>query len=443
MSKQAKWSILLLVGAIAIAALMIVLRPEPEEQEAPVSVPLVQTAPYQVSTGAIEIYGTGTVQPLEEVTLGAEVSGRLVYVNPAFKEGNRVPSGAVLFRIDPSDYNNRVRSAQADIAAQDVAVMQAQEEMTIAAAELERFADRQATRAELSRSIDANDYAARILPPEGLGSAAPQVAAPEAAEANVLATREPQLRSAQAARERAEAQLADARLALSRTVVRAPFAGIVRSESASVGTLVQPGQALGSLVASTSYEVRISLTEAEAVLVPALFEAGRVRVPAEVTLDYGDHAYRWSAYVDRVDPILDPETRTIDVFLRVPNPMRGGVPVDAGAETAVAPPPLLLGSFVSAAITGGSTQPFARIPLEALRPDNRVWVLRDGKLAIVPVEVLQRTDTFAYVTGEGLGEGGYVVTSPLRTPVQGMPLRREGENADAGAETGEGKGEAQ
>jgi multidrug efflux pump subunit AcrA (membrane-fusion protein) len=430
MSKQAKWAILLLVGAVAIAAVMIALRPQPEEQEAAESVPLVQTAPYEVSIGAIEVYGTGTVQPLEEVTLGAEVAGRLVYVNPAFKEGNRVPAGAVLFRIDPSDYNNRVRSAQADIAAQDVAVLQAQEEMAIAAAELERFASRQASREELSRSIDANDYAARILPPEGLGSAAPRSATAEAGDPNVLATREPQLRSAQAARERAEAQLADARLALSRTVVRAPFAGIVRSESASVGTLVQPGQALGSLVASTSYEVRISLTESEAVLVPALFEAGGARVPAEVTLDYGDHAYRWSAYVDRVDPILDPETRTIDVFLRVPNPMGGGVPVDPDEASNFAHPPLLLGSFVSAAITGGSAVPFARIPLAALRPDNQVWVLRDGKLQIIPVEVLQRTDAFAYVTGEALGEGGHAITSPLRTPVEGMPLRSEGEGSD-------------
>lgn len=426
MSKQARWAILLLVGAVAIAAVMIALRPQPAEQEAPVSVPLVQTVPYEVTSGAIEVYGTGTVQPLEEVTLGAEVSGRLVYVNPAFREGKSVPAGAVLFRIDPTDYANRVRSAEADIAAQEVAVLQAQEEMAIATAELERFASREASRAELSRSIDANDHAARILPPEGLGRAAPETATQAAAaQANVLATREPQLRAARAARERARAQLADARLALSRTVVRAPFAGIVRSESAAVGTLVQPGQALGTLVASNSHEVRISLTEAEAVLVPALFAASPVRVPAQVTLNYGDHAYRWSAYVDRVDPILDPETRTINVFLRVPNPMTGGTPVDA-AETIVAPPPLLLGSFVSAAITGSSARPFARIPLEALRPDNQVWVLRDGKLAIVPVEVLQRTDEFAYVTGEGLGQGGHVITSPLRTPVEGMELRHEG-----------------
>ena len=427
MSKQARWAILLLVGAVAIAALMIALRPEPEEQEVVTGAPLVQTAAYEVTTGAIEIQGSGTVQPREEVTLGAEVSGKLVYVNPAFQEGGRVPSGAVLFRIDPSDYNNRVQSARADIAAQDVAVLQAQEEMAIAEAELERFAQRQSSREALSQSIDSNDYAARILPPEGLRTASPARASARAEEPNILATREPQLRSARAARERAEAQLADARLALSRTVVRAPFAGIVRSESASVGTLVQPGQSLGTLVASGAYEVRISLTEAEAALVPALFSAGSTRVPAQVMLDYGDTTWRWDAYVDRVDPILDPETRTIDVFLRVNNPMRGGVAVASEEDSTSAGPPLLLGSFVNATITGGSEQPYARIPLTALRTDNQVWVMRGGKLAIVPVDVLQRTDDFAWVSGEGLGEAGHVVISPLRTPVEGMALRREGD----------------
>lgn len=424
MSKQAKWAILILVGALAIAAAMIALRSEPEEQELAESVPLVQTAAYDVTTGAIEIQGSGTVQPREEVTLGAEVSGKLVYVNPAFQEGGRVAAGAVLFRIDPADYNNRVRSAQADIAAQDVAVLQAREEVAIAEAELERFAQRQSSRAALSRSIDDNDYAARILPPEGLQSADATVRddAP-----NRLATREPQLRSAQAARERAQAQLADARLALSRTVVRAPFTGVVRSESASVGTLVQPGQSLGTLVASDTYEVRISLTEAEAALVPALFSGGGGRVPAQVMLDYGDTTWRWDAYVDRVDPILDPETRTIDVFLRVNNPMRGGLPMssDENAESTASGPPLLLGSFVTATITGGSERAHARIPLTALRSGNEVWVLRGGELAIVPVEVLQRTDEFAWVSGSGLGEAGFVVTSNLRTPVDGMPLRTE------------------
>jgi multidrug efflux pump subunit AcrA (membrane-fusion protein) len=429
MSRQAIWALLIVAGAALVAAALVLLRPEPAEQEEVAAVPLVQVADYRVSAGAIEIYGSGTVQPREEVTLGAEVAGRLVYVNPSFVEGSPVAAGALLFRIEAADYQNRVRSARADIAAQDVAVLQAREEMAIATAELERFAARETSRSALDASIDDNDYAARILPPERLArNAAPPASG---SQSNVLATREPQLRSAEAARERARAQLADARLALGRTQVRAPFSGIVRSETAAVGTLVQPGQALGSIVASSSYEVSISMTEEQAALIPSLFAAGRTRIPARVMLDFGSATYGWDAYVDRVDPILDPETRMLTVFLRVPDPTRGGERGDGaageGADTAAAPP-LLLGSFVSAAITGGSGRPFARIPLAGLRADDEVWLLREGKLAIVPVEVLQQTDDFAYVAAPALGEGGQVIVSGLRTPVNGMALRRAAES---------------
>ena len=439
MSRQAIWAIALLVGAVAIAAVMIALRPEPEEQEVVATVPLVETVAYTVSEGSLEIFGTGTVQPREEAVLSAEVGGRLTFVSPAFREGGTVGRGSVLFRIDPSDYQNRVRSAQADVAAQDVAVLQAEQEVAIADAELRRFAGREGTRTTAAQTIDDNDYAARILPPEGLARST--ASRTGASDTGVLATREPQLRSSRAARDRASAQLADARLALSRTTVRAPFGGLIRSEAVAPGLLVQPGQNLGSIVATDSFDVRVSLTEGEAALIPALFEAGRARIPATVTLDYGDASYSWDAYVDRADAILDPETRTIDVFLRVPNPLRGGK-LAGGTADAGAAPPLLVGSFVEAAIIAGSARPFAAIPIEALRTDDQVWLLANGKLRIVDVEVIQRTDTTAYVAGAGLGQGGRIVTSALRTPVDGMALRSaanagDSAGANAGAKAGE------
>ncbi len=424
MSRQVKWSIGLLVIAAVIAFAMIALRPEPEEQEVVASVPLVETAPFTVESGPLQVLGSGTVQAREEVTLGAEVSGRITYVSPSFREGGMVREGEVLFRIDASDYRNRVRSAQADVAAQEVAVLQAQEEMAIAARELQRFANREGVRG------GANDAQARILPPSELGSGlAPAFTS---AEPNMLATREPQLRSAEAARDRALAQLADAELALSRTEVRAPFSGLVRSESISVGTLVQPGQALGSVVASNTFEVRVSLTEDEAGLVPTLFAAGGGATPASVEMEFTGATWRWDAVVDRADAILDAETRTIDVFLRVANPMRGGAMVGDGEAGQV--PPLLLGSFVNATIAGVAGEPYAAVPLDALREGDHVWLLAQGKLRIVPVRVIQRTDRMAHVSGEGLGLGGHVVTSNLRTPVDGMELRSESAAGDRAGE---------
>jgi RND family efflux transporter MFP subunit len=424
MNRQVIWSVGLLFAATVIAFAMYILRPQPQEQEVVASVPLVETAIFTVESGPLQVLGSGTVQPREEVTLGAEVSGRIIYVSPSFREGGTVREGEVLFRIDDSDFRNRVRSAQADVAAQEVAVLQAQEEMTIAARELQRFANRDGARSETSSGQ------ARILPPGELETGSTLAAS--TSEPNILATREPQLRSAEAARDRALAQLADAELALSRTEVRSPFNGLVRSESLSVGTLVQPGQSLGSIVASNAFEVRVSLTEDEAGLVPTLFAAGGAATPASVEMEFTGARWRWDSVVDRADAILDPETRTIDVFLRVANPMQSGVMVGDGEGRQV--PPLLLGSFVNATITGVAGEPFAAVPLDALREGDTVWLLAQGKLRIVPVHVIQRTDRMAYVSGEGLGQGGHVITSGLRTPVEGMELRSETSSGDSAGE---------
>ncbi len=423
MTRQGLWALGLIGGAIVLAALMIMLRPEPVEQERVEQAPLVETAVFTAASGPLLVQGAGTVQPREEVTIGAEVSGRLTFVNGNFREGSVVGAGTILFRIDTSDYRNRVRTAQADVAAQDVAVLQAKQEVTIAEAELERFAQRRASGSSLATVVDVDDYASRILPPAGMPKG--DRATPASNEPSQLATREPQLRSARAARERAAANLADARLLLSRTSVSAPFGGIVRSETAAVGTLVQAGQALGSIVSTASYEVRVSLTEAEAALIPGLLRSNGSRIPASVYTDFGGLTYRWEAFVDRADGILDPETRTIDVFLRVPNPLGGGRLVTSGEEAAAASraPPLLLGSFVRAEITGTSLTSFAAIPAEALRSGNTIWVVRGGKLRILPVRVIQRTDDTAYIATPSLATGGRLVTSNLRTPTEGMPVR--------------------
>lgn len=430
MSKQLRYSLLLLVGAIAIGALMVWLRPEPEEEERVEQAPLVEAVAFQAASGPIPVTASGTVQPLEQVVIGAQVAGRLAYVHPRFREGGVVPAGATLLRIEAVDFETQVRIAQADVAAQNVAVLQAQEEVAIAEDELARFAQRETGR-ETGResgagglsSVDGNDYAARILPPERLAQARAGGGNPAA---GVLATREPQLQSARAARERANANLAAAQLSLSRTRVTTPFTGLVLEENVSVGTLVQPGQALGTIVATGAFEVRLSLTADQAALIPGLLQSGR-GAPAAVFYDFGGRTYRWNAVIDRADASLDAETRNVEIFLRVPNPMSGGqLVLEEGEDAAESAPPLLLGAFVRAEINGAVVDSYAAIPASALRPGNEVWVVRDGVLRILPVRVIQRSDEIAYVTTPSLGEGGRLVTSSLAAPTDGMAVRVRG-----------------
>ena len=135
----------ILIGSVAVATFLVSLAPEPERQEPPSPVPFVQTAPVAVGFGAIPVFGAGTVRPSAEIAIAPQVGGRVVWVAPGFLSGGRVAAGQTLFRIEESDYVNRVREAEAELAARQVAFLEAQEEAEIARAEYGRYSGRQAS----------------------------------------------------------------------------------------------------------------------------------------------------------------------------------------------------------------------------------------------------------------------------------------------------------
>lgn len=392
----------ILGGAVVLAAVMIALRPDPPLREPGSQAPFVTTAPATGRDGAIPVYSAGTVRPRAEIDVAAQINGKVASVAPAFLSGGRVSAGEVLFRIDDADYLNRVQQARANVAAQLVGLLQAEEEARIARAEYEGFLRR--------RADDA--------PPPG--------------EASPLTLREPQLAAARAALARDSAALADAELALSRTEVRAPFSGIVRTEMVDVGQFVAAGQGVGRLYADDAVEVVVPLSDADAALIPDLWMLdagdGDASVEATVMAEYGDASYAWSGYVDRAEAALDEQTRTIDVVVRVPEPFAGGRAITSegdGAEAEDGPggPPLLVGQFVEVRIAGAAPERYFTVPRSALRTGNEVWALRqDTLVTIVPVGVLQRADELVYVTG-GLAEGQAVVLSGLQFATEGMVVR--------------------
>lgn len=424
MHRQSVIGGLIVLGAIVIAALLIYFQSDPEGKPPEELIPLVQVVPVELRSGNLMVSGSGTVRAREEVTLAAEVPGKLVYVNPRLREGQTVPRGATLFRIDTADYRNAVQTAQADVAAQNVALLQAREEVALAKAELERF-ERRGSENSVLASVDESDYAARILPPEQLKTAESEKK-PATKIPNGLATREPQLQSARAGLRRAQAQLSNAQISLRRTVVRAPFSGVVRSEQVALGSYVAPGQSLGSMVGTSELEAVIPLSEKDAALIPALWQRGSGRrIEASVYSDYGGTRYRWQAFVDRASSVLNPQTRTIDVFLRIPNPLRGGAPAAESktGKTASAAPPLFVGSFVSAEINGKELAQYAVLPLAALRPGNKIWLVKDDRMWIVPVELLQRTDTQALIASGDLDANSVVIIGSLKAATDGQKVR--------------------
>lgn len=385
----------IIVGTIAVAALMLSLAPEPESQEPPPQIPFAQTASVVAGSGAIPVFGSGTVRPSEEIDVAPQVGGKVVWVNPRFQSGGRVEAGQTLFRIEEADYAYRVQEAEANVAASRVAFLQEREQAVIASAQYELYAERRGT--------------------ENPSSAA-----------SPLTLREPQLEAASAALSRDEARLEEANLALSRTRITAPFDGFVREESVDAGQVVSPGQPVGRLFASAAVEVVVPLSDADAALIPGLWglEAGDGArdVAARVIARYGDVTYAWDGYVDRGESSVDAQTRTIDVIVRVPDPFEASVA--AGESGAVGDdPPLLVGKFVEVEIEGLSPEDYFQIPRAALQPGNEVWTVQNaGVVSIVPVQPLQRANDVVFVTG-ALRGGQAVITGGVQFATEGMRVQ--------------------
>ena len=389
-------SVAILAGSVYLAYYLVSLAPEPERREPPPQIPFVQSARVVAGSGAIPVYSAGTVRPSAEIDIAPLVTGRVTWLDRGFQSGGHVKSGQTILRIEEADYLNRVRQAEADLEARKVALYIAQEEASFARTEFEEYS-RQQTEAGSS-----------------VGEPGP------------LALKEPQLKAAQAELNRVEVQIAAAKLALSRTEVRAPFDGYVRGESVDVGQYVTAGQTVGRLFASDAVEVVVPVSDASAALIPGLWKlrAGDSsrRVTTRVTARFDEKVYAWRGYVDRAEVSIDEQTRTIDVIVRVPNPFSAGVPVD-GTRRIGSTPPLLVGKFVEVEIRGLAPQSYFRMPRPALQTGNEVWTVReDKKVSIVPVRVLQRVNDEVFVIGD-LEDGQLVIVGGVPFVTEGMVVQ--------------------
>ena len=392
-------AIAIVAGSIGLATFLVSLAPEPERREPPPQIPFAQTGRVTLGSGSIPVYGAGTVRPSAEIDIIPQISGKVVWINPGFQSGGRIEAGQAIFRIEEEDYLYRVRETEADLEAKRVELLEAREKAEIARTEYEQFSGRRA---------------------KGENSAR---------RANPLTLREPQLKAAEAALDREEARVADAKLALSRTRVRAPFDGYVRNESVDLGQFVTAGQAVGRMFATDAVEVVVPLSDANAALIPGLWElragSAEQQVPARVIARYGDGHHAWEGYVDRAEVSLDEQTRTIDVIVRVPNPFSRDVPANGTGVT----PPLLVGKFVEVAIEGLAPEAYYRVPRAALQPGDEVWVVRgNGAVRIVSVRVLQRVNDEAYVAGS-LENGQRVITSGIQFATEDMMVQTEADTA--------------
>lgn len=322
----------LLLAALASVAMM---KPKSKAVERPV-VPVKVAAVELSAAGGGEQRYSATIIPRTEVELAFKVGGYVDAIQQLrgvdgrmrdLQEGDRITAGTTLARVRQSDYQVKVKQAEAQAheakTGIDVSKAQYQEALSGIAASKAQLAEAEAAydKAKLDFDRAQNLFASQSLTKANYDAAKAQF---EATAAKVAAARsqvsliqaradsaKAQIEVIEARSRGAQAVLQEATIPLQDTALRAPLNGIVLQKSVEKGTLVSPGKT-GFIVADTS-SVKAVFGVAD-VAVPEIKLGSTLSVESETLPGTEIHGQITSIF-----PAADPKSRAFNVEVTIPN----------------------------------------------------------------------------------------------------------------------------
>ena len=290
------------------------------------------------------INATGQIEAVQSIELRPEIEGRLVEI--LVREGTEVRRGTPLFRVDDAQL-----------------------------------------RAQVARLEAERDLAAQVL-------------ARTRALIEEQATSPANLDVAEASARSTQAQLDLQQLRLDRTVVRAPFSGVVGERFVSLGDYVSTATRLTTLQTVNPQRATFQVPEryAEAL---AVGQTLTLRVAAMREREF-------SGVVEFVDPVVKLPSRTITVKASVPNPTRRLKP----------------GMFIEVDLATDERPKAVVVPEDAILPlqgADYVWAVTEGLATRRQVELGVRTPGFVELRA-GAAAGDTVVVGGLERLTEGTPV---------------------
>src|SRR5438094_391219 len=323
----------------------------------------VEVSPAIRDTVVDAIAATGQIEAIQSIELRPEVSGRITDI--LVREGQQVADGTPLFKVDDAELKAQVAQAEA--------------ERQLARQALERTKQLIAQNASSTSDLEQAEAKSR------------------GADANydLLKTR------------------------LDRTVVRAPFAGVIGRRLVSIGTYVSPQTSLITLQSVNPQHASFDVPERYA----DRLHRGQL-VSFQVAAIPGKN---FSGEVVFVDPVVELPGRTILIKARVPNPEQQ----------------LQAGMFIEARLATDMRPNAVVVPEDAVLPlqgFNYVWVVKDGKADRRQVTLGVRTAGWAEIQGGGVQAGDQVVVGGLERLFPGATVMPQVVERHRGAQTTESAG---
>ena len=303
---------------------------------------------------------TGSVQPGKRADLRAEVAAVVVQVLK--DNGETVRAGDLLMRLDDTAIRDSLRSAE------------------------------EAERAARQALDQADRTLQRLKTLQGQGMVSMQS----------LDDAEVRRNSAQSEAAAARTRVVSARQQQERTLVRAPFAGVVSERKASTGDTAQIGKELVKVIDPTSMRFE-ALVSADRLADIRVGQAASFRING-----FSDQTF--TGRVQRLDASVNDATRQVGLVVAFDDPTQA---------------PRVAGLFAEGRIETGSTELLA-LPESALvrnGEQSRVWRVQGTQLAQVAVRVGERDPRSGNVPVlSGLAAGERVLRNPTSSLVDGQAI---------------------
>ncbi|MEO8733782.1 MAG: efflux RND transporter periplasmic adaptor subunit [Flavobacteriales bacterium] len=290
------------------------------------------------------IQTTGSLLANEAVELRSEIAGRVTEIG--FQEGGTVTKGQTLLRINDDDLQAQLHKSELAI--------------------------------QLAR--DDSGRKKQLFDVKGISQQAYD--------------------DSRIAMQSAQADSANIRAMIAKTVIRAPFSGRISLRQVSEGGYVSPNTLITDLQQVNPMKVEFSVPE----------RFGRdIAVGKKIIFTLDGDTTHYTAEVYAVDPAVDMDSRTIS--MRARNPNSNGK--------------LRPGSFAHITVQLAKEAAALTIPTEALIPDiqgQKVLVIKNGKATSARVETGIRTNTQIQLT-KGVQPGDTVITTGLLQLRDGMEVK--------------------
>ena len=186
----------------------------------------------------------------------------------------------------------------------------------------------------------------------------------------------------------------NAEVRLGKYRLKAPFSGVLSETFVNSGTLVRPGQRLGSFVNTEVFELPVNVNTQYM----HLLEKGK-----KVTVFNNEYSKQWSGIISRINPVVDANSQSVKAYIT----LRGK--------------DLHEGMYLEAKLPAKAVKNALEINRKLIVDDDKVFVVHDSLLKLQNIHPVFFKEKTAVITG--LEDGVKLLKEPLPGAFDGMQVQ--------------------